>query len=250
MNADFLLRNLRAPDGRLWHVWKDGEAAVPGFLEDYTHFIEGLLALYQTTFEVRWYTAAAELAGEMLVHFSVSDSGDGFYDTADDAEVLVVRPREIQDNAVPSGNAMAATVLQKLARFGAEGATREYAAVPAQLSDYETVAQRSLVSMSDSLGEHPLAFGQWLVALDDALATPVEVAIIGEPGAADTRALLDVARGSYRPHQLIAAGIGDVPPLLMHREQVDGRATAYVCRNRVCRAPVNDEATLPDLLSE
>jgi len=178
--------------------------------------------------------AAAELAGEMVAHFSVSDGGAGFYDTAEDAEALVVRPREVQDNAVPSGNAMAAMVLQKLARFGAAGVTQESDAVAADLLDYEAVARRSLASMRDLLGKHPLAFGQWLVALDDALATPVEVAVIGDPGADDTRALLDVVLRSYRPHQLMAAGIGDVPPLLMHRPQVDGRPTAYVCRSKVC----------------
>jgi len=247
-NADFLLRNLRTPDGRLWHVWKEGEAAVPGFLEDYTQLIEGLLALYQTTFEVRWYTAAAELAGEIAVHFSVSDGGPGFYDTAEDAESLVVRLREMQDNAVPSGNAMAATVLQKLARFGAGNAAQGGGEAEAQWSDYEAVARRSLASMSDSLGKHPLAFGQWLVALDGALATPVEVAIVGAPGAEDARALLNVVLGGYRPHQLMAAGMGDVPPLLMHREQVGGKVTVYSCRNRVCRAPVNDVAMLLDLL--
>ena len=137
---------------------------------------------------------------------------------------------------------------KKLARFGAEGVIQGGGEAEVQWSDHEAVARRSLASMSDLLGKHPLGFGQWLVALDDALATPVEVAIIGDPGAEDTRALLAVALGSYRPHQLMAAGIGNVPPLLMHREQVDGRPTAYVCRSKVCRAPVNDVAMLPDLL--
>ena len=149
---------------------------------------------------------------------------------------------------MPSGNAMAATVLQKMARFGAEGVPQEYDAVAAQLSDYEAVARRSLASMSDLLGQHPLGFGQWLVALDDALATPVEVAIIGAPDAEDTRALLDVVQNGYRPHQLTAAGIGDVPSLLMHRTQVGGKVTAYYCRNHVCRAPVSDVAMLLDML--
>ena len=130
-NADFLLNVLRTDDGRLWHVWNDEQAQVPGLLEDYTHLIDGLLALYQTTFEVRWYTTAEELADAMLSHFIVdgkqlssgvsTSSGyaspeiylAGFYDSADDAGRLVVRPREMQDNAVPSGNAMAAKILVK-----------------------------------------------------------------------------------------------------------------------------------------
>ena len=137
---------------------------------------------------------------------------------------------------------------KKLARFGAEGVIQGGGEAEVQWSDHEAVARRSLASMSDLLGKHPLGFGQWLVALDDALATPVEVAIIGDPGVEDTRAMLDVVLGRYRPHQLLAAGSGDVPPLLKHREQMDGKVTAYVCRNRVCRAPVSDVVMLLDML--
>ncbi|MGC9350262.1 MAG: thioredoxin domain-containing protein, partial [Anaerolineae bacterium] len=240
-NADFLLRELRTDRGRLWHVCKGGEADVPGFLEDYAHLIEGLLALYQTTFAPRWYEAAAELAEEMVAHFRAEA---GFYDTADDAEDLVVRPRELQDNAVPSGNAMAVTVLQKLARFGGGSVTGEE--TEAQRADYETVARRSLASMDDLPGNHPRAFGQWLVALDDALATAVEVAIIGAAGAQGTQALLEVAQEGYHPHRLVAVGTGDVPSLLAYRTQVDGKATAYVCRNHVCLDPI----VAPDSVQE
>ena len=141
---------------------------------------------------------------------------------------------------MPSGNAMAATVLQKLARFGVGTAPQGSGEAETRWSDYEAVARRSLASMSDVLGKHPLGFGQWLVALDDALATPVEVTIIGDPGAKDTRAMLDVVLGRYRPHQLVAAGSGGVPPLLMHREQMDGKVTAYVCRSKGCQPPVKE----------
>ena len=113
-NAAFLLDALSTADGRLWRSWKDVQAQIPGFLEDYANLSEGLLALYQATFEPRWYHTARELVETMLAHFAADF---GFYDTADDAETLVVRPRSTQDNATPSGNAMAATVLLKLARL-------------------------------------------------------------------------------------------------------------------------------------
>ena len=112
-NAEFLLSELRTPDGRLVHTWKAGVAKGNGFLEDYTHLIEGLIELYQTTFDPRWYVAAHELAEAMIEHFSAP--GGGFYDTSDDHEALIVRLRELQDNAVPSGNAMATFVLLRLA---------------------------------------------------------------------------------------------------------------------------------------
>ncbi|TFG71178.1 MAG: thioredoxin domain-containing protein [Anaerolineales bacterium] len=257
-NAAFLLRALRTGQGRLWHVWNAGRAQGEGILEDYTHLTEGLLTLYQTTFELRWYTAAKELADAVLRHFLMDPKqlstekknlpGDtnpaiyfaGFYDTADDGGELILRPRELQDNAVPSGNGMAVKVLLMLGRFGAGTATQQ--------TDFAEVAQRSLASMNEMLEKYPLAFGQWLVALDSALAVPVEVAIVGAPDGADTRALLDVAQTGYHPYRLVAVGAGDVPPLLAYREPVDGKATAYVCKNHVCRAPVTTPAELRKLL--
>ena len=102
--------------------------------------------------------------------------------------------------------------------------------------------------MTEMLNKYPLAFGQWLVALDTALAVPVEVAIIGDPTAADTLLLLDVVREGYHPHQLLAAGTGRYPPLLEHRQQVDGIATAYVCKNQVCQPSVSLQEKLRELL--
>ena len=238
-NADFLLRELRATDGRLCHVWYGGEASIQGLLEDYAYLIEGLIALYQTTFEVRWIAEAKELTDEMIAHFGASfENGGcivGVYDSADDVEDLLVRPRETQDNAVPSGNATAATVLLKLARLWGEGR-------------YEDIAGRSLSAMQPPMAQHPLGFGQWLLALDSALAVPVEVAIIGDITSKDSRELVDAVQRPYAPHRLLAAGSGSVPELLAHREQVDGRATAYVCRNRVCQPPVTDPDRLRELL--
>jgi hypothetical protein len=122
-NADFLLREQRQKNSRLLRTWKTcpqrGEGAGQGklnaYLEDYAYLIEGLLELYQTTFEPRWFMAARELAETMIAHFQASDGS--FYDTSDDHEKLITRPRDLQDNATPSGNAMAATTLLKLAGF-------------------------------------------------------------------------------------------------------------------------------------
>jgi uncharacterized protein YyaL (SSP411 family) len=236
-SAEFLLRELRCEDGRLLHSWKDGEARFNGYLEDYGYLIEGLLELYQTTFEPRWYLAARELADLMIEHFSAP--GGGFYDTSDDHETLITRPRELQDNATPSGNAMAAVVLLRLA--GVSGEPR-----------YADLARRSLSQVQPLLAQYPLGFGQWLSALDYALAHTREIAIVGDPEAADTCALLEVCRTGYRPHQVLALGIPDsqayAVPLLQNRNQVEGRATAYVCVDMTCRPPVTDPAALQALL--
>ncbi len=236
-NADFLLSELRTADGRLVHTWKDGRAAFNGYLEDYAHLIEGLIELYQTTFAPRWIGAARELADTMIEHFSASDGG--FFDTSDDHEALIVRPRELQDNAVPSGNAMAAFGLLRLGGLALE-------------PRYLELARASLGSMQDLLAQHPLGFGQWLIGLDYALSRPREVALVGEPGAPDTRALVEVACGGYRPHQVVALGAADgappAVPLLENRERVDGRATAYVCVDFACRAPVTEPEALKKLI--
>jgi len=236
-NGDFLLSELGSSEGRLWHTWKDGGAKINGYLEDYTHLIEGLLELYQTTFDPRWYQAARELAEGMIEHFSAPDGG--FFDTSDDHETLITRPRELQDNAVPSGNAMAALVLLRLAGLAVE-------------PRYAELAQAALGPMQPLLAKYPLGFAQWLIALDYALSHPREIAIVGDPQASDTRALLDVCTIGYRPHQIVALGAPDASasavPLLRDRNQIEGHATAYVCVDFTCRAPVTDPEALQALL--
>lgn len=244
-NADFLLHELQRPNGRLWHTWKacpehgrrDGVAKINGYLEDHTHLIEGLLELYQTTFDSRWYQAARELAEVMVAHFSAPDGG--FFDTSDDHETLITRPRELQDNAVPSGNAMAALVLLRLAGLAVE-------------PRYAELAQTALGPMQPLLAKYPLGFAQWLIALDYALSQPRQIAIVGTPDAADTRALLDVCTTGYRPHQIVALDAPDAQastvPLLKDRGQIEGHATAYVCVDFTCRAPVTAPEALRALL--
>jgi len=211
---------------------RNGEAKVNGYLEDYTHLIEGLLELYQTTFDPHWYAAAQELAQAMIEHFGAPV---GFFDTSDDHERLIVRPRELQDNAVPSGNGMAAFVLLRLAGLAVE-------------PRYGELAEAALGPMQPLLAQHPLGFGQWLIALDYALAHPREIAILGSAEDADARALLDVCAAGYRPHQVLAMGLSGGVPLLENREQIGGRATAYVCVDFACRPPVTDPLALREVI--
>ncbi len=237
-NAGFLLREMTTPEGRLLHTWRAGQAKGNGFLEDYSHLIAGLLELYQTSFDRRWYQAAAELGEVMVAHFAAPDGG--FFDTSDDHEALIARPRSPQDGALPSGGAMAAGALLRLAGLGEEG-------------EYADLARRAIASAGPHMARGPLGFGKWLQALGYLLAPAREIAIVGEPGEADTEALLRVVRQGYRPHQVVALGAPqeetEVIPLLRGRGRVEGRATAYVCQGFTCGRPVTDPAALAALLA-
>ncbi|MGC9334095.1 MAG: thioredoxin domain-containing protein [Anaerolineae bacterium] len=236
-NVEFLLQELRQKNGRLLRSWKDGESKLNGYLEDYSYLVEGLLELYQTTFDPRWFLAAQELAETMIAHFQAPDGG--FFDTSDDHETLITRPRDLQDNATPSGNAMAVTALLKLAGF-----TNELR--------YVDIAHQALAQMRPMLIQYPLGFGQWLQALAYALLKPREIAIVGDPDSADTQALLNVVRDGYRPFQVVTLGMpGDqapAVPLLQDRELVEGQAAAYVCRDFACQVPATGTLALEELL--
>jgi hypothetical protein len=230
--ARALLDHLRTPDGRLRRSWKDGRATADGVLEDYACLADGLLALYEATFDERWFVAARSLADEVLEHFS--DPAGGFFDTGDDHEALITRPRDLQDNAVPSGNAMATTVLLRLASVTGEGRYRE-------------VAERALGLVAGLVGRHPGAFAQWLIALDFALADVFEVAVAGDPQDPETRRLLAPAVGGFRPHLVLAVSAApreSAIELIQARFQLGGRPTAFVCRGFACRQPVHEPEAL------
>jgi len=233
-NAEFLYTNLGQADGRLLRSWRDGAGArYNAYLEDYAFLADGLLALYQTTFEPRWFLWARELAEWMLTHFE--DPAGGFFDTSDDHEMLLHRPKDTQDNATPSGNSMAAGVLLTLSLYTGEGR-------------YWDVAESMVAALAEPMMRYPGAFSHWLCAAALIMAEPREVAIVGDPAAADTRELLDVLESRYRPSLVVAVGPGDTTavPLLADRPQLDGRATAYVCRRLACLNPV----TQPEALAE
>ena len=170
--ADLLLRAARDKDGRLRRSWKDGQALHGGVLEDYANLAEGLLALYQATFEERWFVAARELTDAILGHFT--DPQAGFFDTPDDHEALITRPKGLQDNAVPSGNAMATTVLLKLAAYTGE-------------ARYAEAAERAIAQVTAYAHRYPTAFAQWLSAITTKLVGTTEIAISGDPSSEEMR---------------------------------------------------------------
>jgi uncharacterized protein YyaL (SSP411 family) len=233
--AETITTGLLAEDGSLRRSWKDGRAVGQGVLEDYAHLAEGLLALYETTFDERWFATARRLADRILERFA--DPAGGFFDTADDHERLITRPKDPQDNAVPSGGAMATTVLLRLAAWTGEARYRE-------------AAERALATVGPYLARYPTGFAQWLIAATLAAASIDEVAVVGPPDDPATRDLLRPAWSTWRPHQVLAlapdaaAATASAVPLLHDRMAVDGRPTAYVCHGFTCRLPVTDPAAL------
>jgi uncharacterized protein len=240
-NAEFVLTRLCVTaDGewRLLRTYKDGRAKLNGYLEDYAFYADGLLALYEATFDPRWFDAAQKLVETMVAQFA-DEQGGGFFDTSADHEALLTRPKDLYDNATPSGNSVAADVLLKLAEFTAGASYRER-------------AERLLAGLRDAMAQHPSAFGHLLCALDFYLGPVREIAIAGGLAATDTQALLRIVFSRFLPNKVVAVRppgpAGDEAerwiPLLAERPQQDGRATAYVCEQFTCRLPVTEPEAL------
>jgi uncharacterized protein len=234
-NAEFLLTAMRR-DGRLLRTWKGGRAHLNGYLEDYAMVAAALIDVYEATFERRWLDAARALADGMLGLFW-DDGLEGFYDTGHDHERLIVRPRNLFDNAVPSGSSMAIETLLRLAVLTGE-------------VTYEARAVAALRPLADLLSRHPSGFGRFLCALDFHLGPRVEVALVAPAGDGGAAALAAEVFGRYLPNRVVAGAAADDPsasagiPLLEGRGAVEGKATAYVCRNYACELPVTEPVTL------
>ena len=232
--ANGVLAGLLRPDGRLGRSWKDGRSTGEGVLEDYADLADGLLALYEATFDERWFVTARRLSDAILEHFV--DPDGGFFDTADDHETLITRPKDVQDNAVPAGGSMAAAVLLELAALTGE-------------SRYRAAAERAIATVLPYLARYPTGFANWLSASHLAVEGIDELAIVGAPGDPATDALIAVAATGFRPGLVVAVAAATEPgstavPLLGGRALIDGRPTAYLCRDFACRLPVTDPAAL------
>ncbi len=225
-NGAFLIDEL-FEDETLYRSWRNGKASHKAYLEDYAALILGFLALYQSDNNPKWYGISAALANKMVSHFR--DPEWGFFDTSDNHEKLILRPKDIQDNATPSGNALAALALLQLSSISGKG-------------DWRDIAEESLMQIQAMAGQYPTAVAQWLCALDFALSSVQEVAIIGVQDTPDFQALTTAIWAEYRPY--LVAAISNFPPnslspeILFNRPLIEQKATAYVCQSFICKNPV------------
>jgi uncharacterized protein YyaL (SSP411 family) len=235
-NAEFLLDALR-PAGRLNRSWRQGKVTKEVFLEDYAALILGLIELYQTDFQNKWFSIAQQLTEEMIEQFS--DPNGGYFDTAKDSQEILLRPKDLQDSATPSGNALASEALLKLAAFTDNGL-------------YRDLAEKSLQNIADQALRYPTSFARWLSAADFAQAKVKQVAVVYKMNPESMQELLRVIEASYRPNTVVAATASppssDAPPLLIDRPLKDDKPTVYVCEGFVCQMPVTTVTELENLL--
>jgi uncharacterized protein YyaL (SSP411 family) len=196
--------------------------------------VDGLISLYEATFDSRWIQASEELAEQMIRMFWDPKDG-GFYFTSEDHEFLIHRPKDFYDNATPSGNAVASSSLLRLWKLTGEKQWSQYAI-------------SVLESISGLLPRHPAAFPHLLCALDFYLGKTKEIAIIGNPLEKSTRDLLHVVFHEYLPNKVVACGESGGLFLLENKARDRGFATAYVCENFTCRLSVTAPADLCSIL--
>ncbi len=241
--AEFVDRQLRDPGGRLLRSWRNGVRGRPGFCDDHALLASAFLTLFGATGDLHRYLGAARLAEDLVDLFADEDRG-GFFQTGRDDDPLVIRPKELYDNAVPSGNSAAADMLHRLSLLTGD-------------PEKERSGVAAIRLVRDALGRAPTGFGHALSALDFYLGPSREVAIVGDPRQPATGALVDeVLKERYLPNTVLAVAAPDneeaaaAIALLRDRPQLDGHPTAYVCRGFVCTLPTADAAALGRQLDE
>jgi uncharacterized protein len=242
-SAKFLLERLRTPEGRLLHVYKDGRAPLPAYLDDYAAAIDALVEVYQSTFDPRYVTAAAALADDLIARFSDYAAG-GFFFTAHDHEPLIARSKDLHDNATPSGNGLAAYALFRLARLTGRG-------------DFEAAALRTLQMLSGEMAHTTMGTAQALLALDDLLGPAHELILADGQSPEETAHVLRSINARFLPSALVARRPADtdddsLPPILHEtlagKTSLDGEPTLYVCERGTCHPPIAGVAAIDEAL--
>jgi uncharacterized protein len=235
-NANFIHKNLYA-GGRLKHTYKNGEARIQGLLEDYAYFGLALVSLYRVTFDSQWLLLALELADTITKHFA--DTNGGFFSTADDAETLIVRPKNYFDSPMPSENAATAELLLTLSRYTDNRA-------------WETLATNTLKTMTEAMRKQPNGFASLLCALEIVLTPPREIAVFGKRE--EAQEMLESIETHALPHAVVALIEEKNDPLvaklpfLQGRGQIENKVTIYVCEAGACKLPVTTLEALQEQL--
>jgi uncharacterized protein YyaL (SSP411 family) len=230
--ADFILKSMRRPNGRLLHSWRNGQAKFDAYLDDYACLGNALMTLYEATFDEHWIDEAVRLADVILAHFA--DAAGGFFFTSDDHEQLIARHKDAHDSSVPSGNAMAATMLLRLGKLCGR-------------TDFLSAAEKTLQTFVDWMEKSPTATGQMLLALDMQLGPTPELVILGDDG--DTRAVMTALHQRFWPNKVVAKRRGEgessaLAGIFEGKASASSGPTLYVCENFACQEPVRGKEAI------
>lgn len=234
----FILGKLVRQDGRLLARYRDGEAAYPGYVDDYAFLIWGLIELYEATFDVSYLKTALKLNEDLLQHFWDQENG-GLFMYGADAEQLLARPKEVYDGATPSGNSVAALNFLRLSRLTGK-------------AELESYADRTFRAFAGNVDNYPAGYTSMLTALWFALTPGKEIVVAGIPGDKTAGQMLDVVRGEFRPEAVVmlySEELAGLVPTVAEQKPKDDKAAAYVCENFACRPPVTNAADLATLLN-
>jgi len=241
--ARFIQKELVTPDGRLLHRYRDGDSAIMGTIEDYAFMIHGLLDLYEATFKIEYLKQSIDLANQMVRLFW-DDKDGGFYFTADDAERLLYRQKEIYDGAIPSGNSVAALDLVRLSRLTFE-------------KKWEDNLGRLFNTFSAEIANRPSSYGQMLSAFDFALGPSKEIVIAVPSVDRNIDEIINAVYERYIPNKVVllrpetGAGADEVvsiSPFVEYQLPINDQATVYLCENHICKLPVSDLEKFRSLL--
>ena len=240
--AKFILNDLRKPNGRFFHRYRDGSREIDAYLDDYAFFVWGLLELYETTFDNFYLKTAIELNKAQIEHFWDESIG-GFFFTADDGEKLLIRQKEIYDGAIPSGNSVSMLNLLKLAQL-----TWDH--------DLEQKADYLNRVFAESVKNNTAAYSNLMVAIDFALGPTYTLVIAGDTNSQDTKEMLNAIRENFIPNKSIiflpteqsSPEILDIAEFAKYYEQVDGKAAAYICINQTCKPATNQINKMLEML--
>lgn len=237
LTADFILTELRNKDGRLLRRYRDGEAAITAFADDYAFLAKGLLDLYAATLEPKRLGQAVALADELVKLFHDEESG-GLYETANDAEQLVLRPKNAFDGAIPAASSVALEVYSRLFLLTAD-------------VRWQKLADRLLLALSSEVLRYPAGYAQLLQGAAWLLDPSREVVIAGTPGTATFNAMRAVVKDSYAPESVFilhptknSAEITKLAPYVEWMLPVGDKAAAYVCQDFTCQKPLTDPQAL------
>jgi uncharacterized protein YyaL (SSP411 family) len=239
--ADFIITRMRS-GGVLLRRHREGEAAIPGFLDDYAFFVQALLDLYETGFDLGDLDLAIELTERQIELFMDRVNG-GFFSTQAGESDLVLRMKDDYDGAEPSGNSIAALNLLRLAQITGR-------------SDFQQAAQSTLNAFAGRMAQSPETVPQMLVAHLFAQSTPKQIVVAGDRSSEDTQAMVRHAGRRFLPNRVILLIDGDDSraklaayiPALQRMSPMDGKAAVYVCENYTCQLPVTDVESLDRLL--